>query len=1227
MWIKQSNKWALKNFNPDVITINGTNKLYNLFDTSSVDNKAVVHIPTYNKSNPLEEYNINSLEHANSDKYGFWYPCSFDANDSLDYFGDYYYVHLASTDNTKYLNSNTKVSVDYIPDVTARIDNLVIDGISVKPGHTVLLKNQAVLHRKLYDIIDTNLNYISVESDGKSNKHFNQGNKMLFFDANGTLLGSTVASKVLLNGDNLNVYLIGDVPTGAAYVADSVNGEWTLDDRSYSNGIYLYNGTTLEPQHNFNGEGQLVWAQYGETNLDAQFRLIRKEDKTYPSNSVDYKHYEKSNATVMAYKLSYAIKSKPYRFMALDYTTASKIKGVQYFKTTVQNTRSLKTDNEIIIEPVRGYIDHALDTVLKDKYGISNGKIIFKGVTGTDKHTLTFTDANNLFKFDQAFKGIDFSSLGADYKLNLDKGDFLHIEIDKGGDEVLSETFLARDIIGGTKVDIYPAFNEDLHRSLHDGTPYTVKLRVINKVNDLYDLISVIKKTFIGKFYSHGNFDPDPASHAITITAVEDPKNRYYDFSTNIYFKSSQVSSKVLVNTISMEDENGFGVNHMFSSHFNTLPADVAAIFVPSYELTSIKSRDKSISTADNANKFRIDGDYITFGADHKHLYDEFRTGLYIEVYHKTNLIDVDPAGTPDLKSGVYIVEAGKSGAYYYLKLNKRYPAVFVTGDDVTLRGRGRISEIDIDLAKSYEAGGRSQDAYAAAIAKDTNIRKHFSGVLFLDDKSKLKVILNYDELAAKDKNLYFQPYQYQRVGSDRKLSTSYPYEQSGKKGDDVEYVGTSTIRFLDGLTEANILDPEHYQNKFAWILSKSVTTLDAVIGCTKINDEGETELGMGDLVWYSGTWVNGVWKGTPESVWVSGEWRKGTWENGSFLNRYWEDDGAIGTIKSVNYSEETPGSVWVSGTWKNGTFGTNALWLNGTWRDGSFADATWMNGYWTTGTWAGGLWKDGIWSNGTWEHGHFEKGKWYDGRFGTSSGAMSTFGGNSTVINTDDSTDIGRAHWYGGMWVSGIFKVGPAAKDGNWTNHSASIWWSGTWENGVFEGGTMVHAIWNNGTWRDGIWLGGYRIKKVEDVDGASAKITLQLNHYTDALSVTGAASVSHNIAVGNQLTFIGVVEDESNQFYKNFIIQDSSYTTKQVLSTSGPDVIVVSANTAGLSGVEWTTPSESPMRPDGGPYVASVWINGTFKKGTWVNGVWHNGIWQGGSWIAGYMGNSTFM
>lgn len=87
-----------------------------------------------------------------------------------------------------------------------------------------------------------------------------------------------------------------------------------------------------------------------------------------------------------------------------------------------------------------------------------------------------------------------------------------------------------------------------------------------------------------------------------------------------------------------------------------------------------------------------------------------------------------------------------------------------------------------------------------------------------------------------------------------------------------------------------NGLNLKIVKEEYPWILEADIK--DAVIG------EYQKK-----LIWYSGTWKNGIFKGFL--------WRDGIFENGTFENCTWEKGNFLGgTFKNAS---------WNSGTWKGG--------------------------------------------------------------------------------------------------------------------------------------------------------------------------------------------------------------------------------------------------------------------------------------------------------------------
>jgi hypothetical protein len=178
------------------------------------------------------------------------------------------------------------------------------------------------------------------------------------------------------------------------------------------------------------------------------------------------------------------------------------------------------------------------------------------------------------------------------------------------------------------------------------------------------------------------------------------------------------------------------------------------------------------------------------------------------------------------------------------------------------------------------------------------------------------------------------------------------------------------TFNKVNGTYEEKITN-NYFIEKYPWLG-------DAKYSRDSVFDEKD-----GDLIFKSGTWIDGYWSEGiwEDGIWENGTWRTGIWKNGEWKNGEWQ----YGEWRNGKWKN----GIWKSGTWDDGT------WEDGTWKNGAWEDGVWVNGTWEKGMWRNGEWKNGIWKKGTWQKGTWKKGTWEDGK------------------------------WKGGTWEKGIWKNG----------------------------------------------------------------------------------------------------------------------------------------------------------------------------------------------------------
>lgn len=548
-----------------------------------------------------------------------------------------------------------------------------------------------------------------------------------------------------------------------------------------------------------------------------------------------------------------------------------------------------------------------------------------------------------------------------------------------------------------------------------------------------------------------------------------------------------------------------------------------------------------------------------------------------LQVGHLTLIKNqVDPT-----ENGVYIVTSMSSLLIRYEPFNK---SIFWVVED---------GNVNIDLS------------YQAYYELPLNIGT--SEITFLDKYYRTK----------KDNRLTLKPIEIAKLGVDNKTNS---WVKINKKYDTQELqenllniqVGINNInkiRFIDGLTENNILNDIAGQGQHIWILGENVITENAIVGCTQ-----EFGPGTGDLIWYSGTWVNGTWC---NGIWIQGTWKEGTWVNGVW-NAYPIQD----LFYYVPYTTNTNNllSKWESGTWINGIFNGGIIdditWLNGTFNFGIIND-----GLWEDGTFNNGIIKHVIWNTGNFYGGDFETGLWKSGILNELDPTIpARFG-----IGSDTTTGLysDRAIWIKGIFNSGQFH------SGNNTQHNGSIFYSGTFIDADFYGGSFISGDFQNSVWYNGVYFGGYNVTIADDI-GTNKLITINPAQYDLILGLTTLfgyiPNTTHNAQTHTSSFYmLGTPTVDTSFTDVAFVnqwdeIYTTTYPTKSYIVGSVTDTTLkldISSDSVGST--VYVASNTSTNTPSGNPLLCSGFV-GIFKGGIWLNGYFKSGTFETGSWINGY-------
>jgi len=468
------------------------------------------------------------------------------------------------------------------------------------------------------------------------------------------------------------------------------------------------------------------------------------------------------------------------------------------------------------------------------------------------------------------------------------------------------------------------------------------------------------------------------------------------------------------------------------------------------------------------------------------------------------------------------------------------------------------------------------------------------------------------------DPRLTLKPVSIYKLGVDNKTQ---PERKINKKYDLLESTedlitiqpginSINQIRFIDGLTEYNILNNINGQGQYAWILNDDTIVENAVVGCTQDNGPG-----TGTLIWYTGTWVIGTWC---YGIWMQGLWKDGIWMDGIW-NAYGIQDN--NTYVFVNNLNNNLLSRWETGTWVNGTFNAGIIdyiaWLDGIFNNGIIYD-----GNWTTGLFYNGVAKHLIWEDGIFYGGDFETGIWKNGLLNQLDPTIpARFGINSDALSVDFKT---RA-----IWRKGIFDGGEFHSGANNTQHNSSVFYTGEFRNGNWYGGSFISGVFKTATWWDGVWFGGYKCT-IANIAADDKLITFTPSYYDSILGLDITSGYEqqtenalHIYNPGFYLLGTPVVVDAFSQ--EAFIniwdaYNPATYTTKSYIANSATDGVSatmslnVSNNTVTLAYVPVDIPNSIP---DGEPFLCAEFT------GTWKGGIWLNGLFKAGNFEAGVFAN----
>ena len=489
-------------------------------------------------------------------------------------------------------------------------------------------------------------------------------------------------------------------------------------------------------------------------------------------------------------------------------------------------------------------------------------------------------------------------------------------------------------------------------------------------------------------------------------------------------------------------------------------------------------------------------------------------------------------------------------------------------------------------------------------------------------------------------------------------------------------------IRFIDGLTELDILNNVNGQGQYAWILADDVIVDYAVVGCTQ-----DTGPGTGTLIWYEGVWEAGDWMG---GIWISGTWMDGTWHGGT-----WNSQNIHDYYYTVTFDagQNNTSSIWQDGDWLMGTW-NGGTWEAGAWQTGTWNGGVWESGTWFNGTWNAGTWESGLWTNGSWFGGDFQTGTWINGTFDNTDATIpSRFG---TMAKYVFDNPVLRAIWVNGTFNNGEVWSGSTVVSGiltpKSTDQRATVWWAGTFNNGTWRAGTFVMGAWTNGFWQNGVWIGGYRATFTADQAGFTKQLTINMDQYYPILLlqnpynnlynygqtdfyILGNLTTANISAQGGNITFW---EDALFNLHEDYLTTpyqakniDFNYPATVSFETVIPAAIdLVTGNTYVIQSIgafddftlsgaltnmpgtvfvyngvlpTWTSPQTAVFAANlstinlqfgvagscttpAPAYYADNTSTGTINSQPFVCALWENGTWEAGVWLNGWWTDGIF-
>ncbi len=504
-----------------------------------------------------------------------------------------------------------------------------------------------------------------------------------------------------------------------------------------------------------------------------------------------------------------------------------------------------------------------------------------------------------------------------------------------------------------------------------------------------------------------------------------------------------------------------------------------------------------------------------------------------------------------------------------------------------------------------------------------SDFSNHITGIVFNDNgyerislRKREKTFKFENDLLSdynkKDLRLTLKPVEIAQLGVDnktrnqQKIYLKYDSQELTENFLNIE-IGINNrrrIRFIDGLTEFNIINNINGQGQYAQILEEDVIVDFAIVGCTQDNGPG-----TGTLIQYTGTQENGTQE---DGIQIQGNQIDGIQNNGT-MNSYEIIDYFYYVIYSNtnNFTLTTVDNITQNNGVFNGGTINNGLQTNGTFNNGVINYLIQI-----TGTFNNGIINDITQHNGSFYGGIFGAGVQYNGIFNQLDILIpAIFGAYSTLAS--------RAVQYQGIFINGTFTT-------SGDDFLSSIQFSGEFRSGTQNNGTFVTGIFKTGTQNNGLQIGGYYINNTINMTNNVKRYEIDPDQYYNLL---GVHNTSHKLHTYGETSFyLTAIPDsvlnnyDKITFYNIFEEYNNATYLKKSLSNTGIDSIDLNVTTEDGTITTYQQPDENNNIIDGNPFIHAIFNGGVFKNGIQLNGVFEDGIFENGAFINGILLNGTF-